>query len=251
MALENEKSFPFDAQEENGGYDREYVADDFARYFRSFIGSGVFMEKSDNLQVVANDDMTVTLKAGSAIINGYRYDNESDITITLTPADGILNRIDRIAVTWSKGDRDIHYTVREGTKSYEPSAPECRRNEEFKDYVVADILVSAGAISVRQADITDQRLNSEICGLAVPFSEVDTAKLYLQIQDDLKKFQTSEQAEFAKWFEAMKDQLSKDAAGNLQNQINDVTAKLNKCLIVQSFDASTGTLVTVSGDSEA
>lgn len=188
MAQETEKSFPFDAEETATGYDREYMADDYARYFRAFISSGIFMKESTNLQVIANGDMTVTLSAGKMIIDGYRYENTGEIIIAIDPADGVLGRIDRISVTWSKEDRDIHYTLQKGTPSYEPVAPELRRTEEYKDYVVADILVAAGVISIKQQDITDQRLNTQVCGLAVPFSEVDTTTIFNQYQEALTEF---------------------------------------------------------------
>ena len=183
MAQETEKSFPFDAEETETGYDKEYVADDFARYFRAFISSGIFIKDATNLQVIANGDMAVTLKAGKMIIDGYRYENTGDIIITIDPADGVLGRIDRISVTWSKDDRDIHYTLQKGTPSYEPVAPECRRTEEYKDYVVADIYVAAGVIKIQQQNITDQRLNSDVCGLAIPFSELNTDAIFTQYQD--------------------------------------------------------------------
>ena len=43
MAEASEKSFPFDAEQVSGEYDRVYVADDFAMYFRAFITSGIFL----------------------------------------------------------------------------------------------------------------------------------------------------------------------------------------------------------------
>lgn len=188
MALETEKSFPCDAEETETGYEKEYVADDFARYFRAFISSGIFMKDPTNLQVIANGDMTVTMKAGKMIIDGYRYDSTGDIIITIDPADGVLGRIDRISVTWCKDEGDIHYTLQKGTPSYKPVAPECRRTEEYKDYVVADIYVAAGVIKIQQQNITDQRLNSDVCGLAIPFTELNTDAIFTQYQDAVNEF---------------------------------------------------------------
>lgn len=265
MAEETEKSFPFDTEEVDGEYDRTYLADDFARYFRAFITSGVFMKVSTNLQVLENGNMTVILKPGNLIIDGYRYENLDDIIIELEPADGVLNRIDRISGTWSKEDRDIHYTLQKGKPSYNPAPPECRRDADTKDYVLADIYIKAGAISVTQADITDQRLNSEVCGVANPFNEIDTTSIFNQfakwleltkqsgeegvaeliermegyledlelsgdnqlkeIVEVLQNFETMSEEQFLSWFNNIKGQLSEDAAGNLQNQITDLAAK--------------------------
>ncbi|MGN0289826.1 MAG: hypothetical protein ACI4DQ_09460 [Lachnospiraceae bacterium] len=224
MGYESEKSFPFDAVSVNGVLDRRYHADDFARYFRSFISSGMFMENPDNLQVIANGDMSVTLRPGKIIIDGYRYDNIADIVIRITPADGVLNRIDRISLTWDKNLRDIHCVVREGVKSYDAVAPVCRRNAEYLDYVTADIKVNAGAISISQADIIDQRLNTEVCGLAIPFSKINTTTLYNQIQADLRNFRTGTQADILKWYEGIKNQLEGDVALNILNQIGTLSS---------------------------
>lgn len=228
MAELSERSFPFDSEEVNGVEDRLYLADEFAEYFRSFISSGIFMKKSDNLQVVANGDMTVTLKPGKMIIEGYGYTNMDEIIIPIESADGVLNRIDRIAVTWSLVDRDIHYTLQKGEYSYEPVPPECRRDAEYKDYVVADIHINAGIITVTQENIVDQRLNSNVCGLAVPFAEIDTAELHAQLQSYFKRvmqetevWKEQEKADILTWFEYIKGQLSGDIAVNLQMQISE------------------------------
>lgn len=227
MALACEKSFPFDAELVNGEYDRTYLADDFARYFRELVYSGVFMRESTNLQVLANGDMTLTLKAGSAIIDGYRYQSTKDITITVPPADAVLQRIDRVSITWDKDDREIHYEYIEGTPAINPAAAELRRDAEHQDYIVAEIEVRAGVISITQTDITDTRLDSTICGLASPFAELDTTTLYVKLEEFYRSFventvnwQTQEKEEFMEWFDTLKDVLSGDVAGNLQLQIN-------------------------------
>lgn len=161
----SEYSFPFDAEETSpGAFDRVYYAEDFARYLRPFFKSGVFQEASTSLQVIANGDMTVTLKPGNMNLDGYRYENTDDIIIQLSPPDGVLNRIDRIAITWMNEERDAYCTLREGEFSYEPVPPECRRNADYKDYVLADIYIQAGAISINQTDITDTRPDESICG---------------------------------------------------------------------------------------
>lgn len=230
-----EKSFPFDAQDVNGKYDRVYTADDFARYFRSFISSGLFMEENTSLQVLANNDMTVTLHPGKMMIDGYRYDAEGEIIIPISPADGLLDRIDRIAITWSRADRDIHCTIQEGEFSYEPTAPVCRRSAEYKDYVVADIYVAANSISIKQSAITDQRLNSEVCGLAAPFMEFDTTLIFNQLQAFYKEtilenelWTNEEKAKFESLLELIKGLLDGEAASHLQMQLDELNRELSE-----------------------
>lgn len=237
MAEQSEKSFPFDADEIGGKHDRVYYAEDWMRYFRAFISSGTFMREPANLQIIANGDMTVTLKKGAMIIDGARYDNEDDIIITLDPADGVLSRIDRITITWSKPDRDIHYVVRKGDYSYNPLPAECRRSAEYKDYAVADVMVRAGAIKIIQTDITDQRLNSDVCGLAIPFAEINTKGIFLQLQsfyDETVAKQQEWEAEqieaITAYFEEVRDLLDKENELHEQHKkdINQYFAELKE-----------------------
>ena len=245
MALACEKSFPFDSEIVNGEYDRTYLADDFAQYFRELIYSGVFMKESTNLQGLANGDMTLTMKAGGAIIDGYRYQNKNDITISIPTADAVLDRIDRVSITWDKDAREIHYEYIEGTPAVNPVPTEIRRDAEHKDYIVADIAVAAGAISIKQTEITDQRLNTEVCGLATPFAEFDSQTLYEKIEAYYAEMQLKtenwtqeEKDKFTTWFADIKNQLAGDVAANLQLQIGtlDVLKTNDKSSLVAAIN---------------
>lgn len=264
----NEFAFPFDAEEIDGGYDRTYVADDFARYFRAYITSGVFMSVTTSLQTLADSAMNVTLAAGSAIIEGYRYELESDMSFTIEPADGTLNRIDRMCIVWDQASRDIHAEVVKGTASYDPIAPTRRWGEEYKELVSADIYVGAGVTSIQQKDITDRRIDSTLCGLATPWEKVDTESLYDQIQNDLAVFKAeyeasmttwgeAERAEFDTWFATIQGILGKDEAGKLLNLINENTERDFKRFygvanaesgIARSDDGSIASITTTNAD---
>lgn len=192
MAMEaTEYAFPFDAEPCEEGYDREYMAADFARYFSAFITSGIIADGgniAESLQVVANDDMTTTLKKGNLMIDGYRYELLEDMIFHHTAADGVLDRVDRISVTLDTAEREIHAIVREGEYSYKPVAPQCRRNSEHLDYVVADVRVVAGSIKIAQANITDTRLSTELCGVAFPFWRLDTQPFFAQLNSFYNEF---------------------------------------------------------------
>ena len=104
--------------------DRKYNASRFAEYFASFIGNGVFPNPSDNLQVIANNNMTITVKPGKAWINGYILINDDDHILTLDTADGILDRIDRVVVKYDVSAREIRIEVKKGEFSSNPTAPD-------------------------------------------------------------------------------------------------------------------------------
>ena len=66
--------------------DRKYKSSDFAEYFSTFIGNGVFPNPSTNLLVTANGDMTINLSPGFAWINGYMYHNTDNLTLSIKVA---------------------------------------------------------------------------------------------------------------------------------------------------------------------
>ena len=214
MAMEaTEYAFPFDAEPCEEGFDREYIADDFARYFRAFITSGIIADGgniAESLQVVANGDMTTTLKKGNLMIDGYRYELMEDMIFHHTAADGVLDRIDRISVTLDTAEREIHAIVKEGEYSYKPVAPQCRRNSEHLDYVVADVRVVAGAIKIAQANITDTRLSTELCGVAFPFWKLDTQPFFVQLNSFYNEFVAKSDRsyqQFQEWQDDKKEEI--------------------------------------------
>ncbi len=146
--------------------DRKYDASRFAEYFASFIGNGVFPNPASGLQVMAQTipDMTVIVRPGKAWINGYILINDDDYILQLDPADGVLNRIDRVVARYDTDDREIRLEVKKGTFASSPVAPALQRDADAYELGIADIAVNAGAVSILQANITDLRNNSELCG---------------------------------------------------------------------------------------
>ena len=74
-----------------------------------------------------------------------------------------------------------------------------------------------GKTSIAQSAITDQRLNSELCGVvvaAIP-SSVDTTGLFDQYQTALNE-----------WLDTVAAALDNTLAGNLQNQITALGTRL-------------------------
>ena len=188
--------------------DRKYAAADFANYFNSILTNGVFPSPSTNLQLISNSNMTVTIKAGKAFINGYVYTLDTDLIATLSTANGTLNRIDRIVIQFSSTGRAINAVVKTGTAASTPVAPVLQRDADYYELGIADVLVSKGVTIIPQAKITDLRLNATYCGWVNSLIKVDAATLYAQLTDS-----------FNTWFTSLQTQLSGDVAGNLQTEI--------------------------------
>ena len=216
-----EKSSFFNSiQASDGSYDREYLAEDFAKYFASFIGNGVFPNPSSNLQVLSNNDMTISIDIGKAYINGYYYENTTKLVKTIDVADGVLNRIDLVVLRLDFTNREIKTYVKKGTFASSPKAQSLQRDSDMYELGIAEIHIGAGATTITQANITDLRYG-ESCGVVSnAVTTVDTATLYNQYESAFKEKISNEQEAFDSWFNRIKDKLTEDQAGSLQTQLD-------------------------------
>lgn len=224
----------FDAKLVGEEYDRVYSAERFAEYFASFIANGVFPDPATNLQVVANvpGDMTILVKSGLGWINGYYCNNDEDYPLTLSPANGTLPRIDAVVLRWSRSNRSISLEVKTGVATSSPSAPPLERSADNYELMLASIHVVAGATFIAQANITDKRPDSTVCGwVKGVVDQIDTTDLFAQYDD---AFQT--------WFANLQSQLSGDVAANLQSQITALgDSKVNVSDKASTAQAQAGT----------
>ena len=145
--------------------DRVYDATDFAAYFGNLVSNGVFYASATNLQATPGNGLAVSVAAGSAWINGYRYENTDDLNLPLTTANGSNPRIDRIVVRLSQVSRSIQLAVVDGTPAATPSTPALTRTSDIYELGIADVLIPAAATSIAANNITDTRLNTSLCGL--------------------------------------------------------------------------------------
>lgn len=201
--------------------DRVYDSSSFAAYFASFISNGIFPNPATNLNVIAISSMTISVTSGKAWINGYYYQNTDYYSLSLEVADGVLKRIDKVVLQLSYINREIILKVKKGTPASSPVAPGITRDADIFELALADVFINAGAVGVSQANITDLRLNSTVCGIAHGLIEqVDTTDIFNQYQAALNQFTTEQTAEFTSWLESLQAVLDENAEGNLLNLIN-------------------------------
>lgn len=174
----------------DGVKDRLYNAEDITSYFDDIIGSGVFVDPANSLQVMANSGLTVTVKAGRGWIDGHYIKNTEDLAVTIDQADASLNRIDRIVFYLDKINRLMGIRVNKGTAATSPVAPALTRNSNVQEYSLATISIPANATAISQTNITDTRLDSTVCGkVAVLIDQIDTSDIYAQFNawlDDIE-----------------------------------------------------------------
>ncbi|AUN10687.1 hypothetical protein [Clostridium botulinum] len=233
-----EKSGFFNAMKVGDTWDRIYKAENYAEYFASFIGNGVFPNPSTNLQVIGTDRMQVIVKPGKGWINGYKYENTDDLILSVDVADGVLHRIDKIVLRYDVVEREIRVKIKKGEFASEPKAPQLTRDADMYELGLADIKVNAGSISITQAYITDLRLNKELCGIVHgTVDQVDTTTIFNQYlewyknitgktEQELQNIKENLKTDFMFWFDGLKETLSGDVAGNLLNLINTNTENI-------------------------
>lgn len=226
-------SFPFD-NKSAAELDRSVSSDTFAEYLKRIVGTnGIFAELGNKGVVETDEGMSVKVMPVDGFIEGRLFAEKSARKL-LVQASENQDRIDTVVVRLDKGQRLIDLYIVKGTAQVIPKPPVLTREAGIYELGLANIFVAKTTDSISQQRITDTRLDSERCGIVPIFGSVDTSALYKQIESDLKDFQNINEAEFISWFEKIKGQLSTDAAGNLQNEIDSLfntTVNLNNKIV--------------------
>lgn len=169
-----------------------YDADDASGYLSTRL-SGVYSADED-FAVTANGDLTVTVSAGQAWVRPARFRGRSIIleqpeTVTLTAADTVRSRIDRLVLRYDAAAKKTSLTVLTGTPdSASPTAPEIIRTALVYDLCLADIRRPAGSTVVTAADITDTRADEAVCGVmrdgvtGIPTAQLQAQALAIMTQ---------------------------------------------------------------------
>ena len=170
----------------------QYYADDASGYLATRL-SGVYSADED-FAVTANGDLTVTVSAGQAWVRPARFRGRSIImeqpeTVTLTAADAVRSRIDRLVLRYDAAARKTSLQVLEGTPdSASPTAPEITRTALVYDLCLAEIRRPAGSTEITAADITDTRADEAVCGVmrdgvnGIPTAQLQAQALAIMTQ---------------------------------------------------------------------
>ena len=170
----------------------QYYADDASGYLSTRL-SGVYSADED-FAVTANGDLTVTVSAGQAWVRPARFRGRSIImeqpeTVTLTAADAVRSRIDRLVLRYDAAARKTRLQVLEGTPdSASPTAPEITRTALVYDLCLAEIRRPAGSTEITAADITDTHADEAVCGVmrdgvtGIPTAQLQAQALAIMTQ---------------------------------------------------------------------
>lgn len=209
----------FDAvyDSDTGTYDRTYTAEQMSLYFKGLVSDGVIANVGNMMAVTPGTGMTVQVGTGRMFIDSRWLQNSSALSISISAAHATLARKDIIVARLDYSGRAIGIIAKTGTAAASPAAPGIVRNSEYFEMELAEIYVSAGATAITAANITDKRADTSVCGYVTGLVEqIDTTDMWAQLE-----------ADFGDWFDEMKDQLSEDAAGNLQTEIDALDTRVS------------------------
>ena len=145
----------------------------------SIVPGTMSVQVSDGVGWLSNDN-------GDGIV--FWNDNEqtigSKLTLTHDVADGVLDRIDRIVVTWETTNYVALPTISilKGTPSSSPRPPALTNNNIQRQISLRQQRIPAGAISLSAAYGTDERLDVSVCGIVTETVKIDTTTMQSQFE---------------------------------------------------------------------
>lgn len=193
--MANIKSFPNNQDEYRG-------AEDVMKWLHGRT-SGVFAA-GDNASVNALVDsvMAVAVSDGTGWMSNSKADgivwwndfeavNGTKLLLPIDPADGVLNRIDRIIVEW-KTTNYVDWPeikVLKGSLSSYATVPALTNNSTVRQISLAQVSIKAGTTAITADMITDERLDASVCGIVTDSIQIDTSTMQNQFESLLKAIQ--------------------------------------------------------------
>ena len=174
----------------------EYVGAEYVMKWLHGRTSGVF-GANGNAAVAAlgTPGMAVTVSDGVGWMSNGNGDgvvwwndseavNTSKLQLSIDAADGVLNRIDRIIVEWKTTNYvDLpEIKVLKGSVSSTAKAPNLTNNGTVRQISLARITVNAGVTAITASMITDERLDTGVCGLVTDWVSIDTSMMHSQFE---------------------------------------------------------------------
>lgn len=266
-------------------HDRLYDAIQMSSIFDGIIRDGIFSTIGDTMIVTSPEDgMYVNVGSGRAWFNHTWTLNDTAYPIEAEQAEVVLDRIDAVIleVNSSAEVRANSIKFLKGTPSSNPVKPTLTHNAEVNQYALAYVRIRAGQTTIFQSDIENAVGTDETPFITGVLQQVSIETLLKQWEAEFNTYFTNFQNtsttefnnwlatkvseytawfaqmqtdmdsnfnEFDAWFQRMKDQLSQDAAGHLQAQIDALSeaAKKGSVVTVTTTDPTLfGKNVTIS-----
>ena len=168
---------------------RILLAEDWAKYIRSFITDGI-RNGGTCLQVTPDTGMAVRMDTGTANVQGYIFDSTENATgryfrIAVPAAHNLYPRIDRVVLRLDRTiqNRKIEPQILLGVAATSPVPTALTRNENIWEISLAQIRIEASSLSIPANKITDERFQTDFCGLMNSVLGLDPSAWQRQFDD--------------------------------------------------------------------
>lgn len=145
----------------------------------SVVPNSMSVEISDGVGWLSNDN-------GDGIVfwNDSEQTSGSKLTLTHDVADGTLDRIDRVVVTWETTNYVALPTISilKGTASKNPQPPDITNNNVQRQISIRQQRIPAGSISLSPSLGKDERLDDSVCGIVTESVKIDTSTMQSQFE---------------------------------------------------------------------
>lgn len=161
--------------------------------------SGVFGAEGNAVVEPVLDAMAVTVTDGNGWLsneNGdgiaWWIDNEetsgNKLILSVDMADAALPRIDRVVVSWQTTNYVALPEVKilKGVPASAPDYPALTNNNTVRQISLASIHIPAGATSITNLMIYDERFDYDVCGIVTETVQADTSMLYAQYREAIE-----------------------------------------------------------------
>lgn len=196
--------------------DRVYNAVQISSIFDGVIEDGVFSSIGSKLMVIPGTGMNVIVGTGRAWFDHSWTNNDSPLVLSVATANAAWTRKDIVVLEVNSDNavRANSLKIITGVPALNPVLPTLTNTEYVHQYPLAYLEIGPNVTEVNASKITNMVGSDQTPYVIGVVNTISIADLMAQFE-----------SQFSNWFEEMKDQLSTDAAGNLQNQIDALEAR--------------------------
>lgn len=179
----------------------EYIGAEYAMRWLHGRTSGVFgAQNNAAVKVVGAMSVSVTDGVGwmangngDGVVwwNSHNADNGTELTLTVSPADSALDRIDRVIVEWPTTNyADLPaIKILKGSGASNAAPPALTNNTTVRQISLARIRIPAGTTTITASMITDERMDKTVCGIVTESVSIDTSMMHSQFSELLTGIQ--------------------------------------------------------------
>ena len=144
------------------GGDRKYDQSHFEGFFSEIVSSGI--RSPADFEVTYGTGMSVDISPGWAWIEGSWYNNTGTVNLEIQESNAVSTRYDRVVIRRSASSREISLNILTGTPG--GGIPPITRDASVWELSIASIIIPAGSNAIIPSQITDERLDTSVCGIA-------------------------------------------------------------------------------------